>query len=66
MGVGEGGLGGGMRFPNFLKNCSKTIVIRNGKMVWKYLGCPYRAHIKKAKNDYFWEELASENDFKAV
>ena len=55
-----------MRFPNFLKNCSKTIVIRNGKIVWKYLGWPYRAYIKKAKNDYFWEELASENDFKAV
>ena len=45
---------------------SKTIVIRNGKVVWKhgpycwyfrlnlkYLGWPYRAYIKTVQNDNF-------------
>ena len=32
----------------------------------KYLGSPYRAYIKTAKNGCFWEELLSENDFQAV
>ena len=54
------------------------IVIRNGKIVWKdgpycwhfrwnskYLGWPYRACIKTAKNGDFCEELLSENDFEA-
>ena len=54
------------------------IVIRNGKIVWKhgpycwyfrlnlkYLGWPYRAYIKTAKNGVC-EELLSENDFEAV
>ena len=50
-----------------------TIVIRNGKIVWKhgpycwyfrltlkYLGWPYRAYIKTAKNGGFYEELLSQ------
>ena len=55
----------------------RTIVIRNGKIVWKhgpycgyfrlkYLGCPYRAYIKTAKNSNFCEELLTENDFETV
>ena len=56
-----------------------NIVIGNGKIVWKhgpfcwyfrlnlkYLGWPYRAYIKTAKNGDFCEELLSENDFEAV
>ena len=56
-----------------------TIVIRTGKIVWKYgpccwyfrlnvkyLGWPYRAYIKTAKNGDFSEEVLSENDFEAV
>ena len=56
-----------------------TIVIRNGKIVWKhgpyrwyfqlnlkYLGWLYRAYIKTAKNGDFSEELLSENDFETV
>ena len=56
-----------------------NIVVRNGKIVWKhglycwyfrlnlkYLGWPYRAYIKTAKNGDFCEELLSENDFEAV
>ena len=31
-----------------------------------YLGWPYRAYIKTAKNGNFCEELLSENDFEAV
>ena len=55
------------------------IVIRNGKIVWKYwlhcwhirldmkyLGWFYREYIKTAKNDGFCEKLLSENDFKAI
>ena len=55
------------------------IVIRNGKIVWKhgsyywyfrlnlkYLGWPYSAYIKTAKNGDFWEEFPIENDFEAV
>ena len=55
------------------------IVIRNGKIIWKhgplcwyfhlnlkYLGWPYRAYIKTAKNGDFCEELLSENDFETV
>ena len=55
------------------------IVIRNGKTVWKhgpyccyfrlnlkYLGWPYRAYIKTAKNGNFWEELLSEYESEAV
>ena len=55
------------------------IAIRNGKIVWKhgpycwyfplnlkYLWWSHRAYIKTAKNDDFWEELVSENDFEAV
>ena len=58
---------------------SLSIAIRNGKIVWKYglycwyfclnlkyLGWPYRAYIKTAKNGDFWEELLSEKDFEAV
>ena len=51
---------------------SVTIVIRNGKIVWKhgpccwYLGWPCRVSIKTAKNGEFCEELRSENDFEAV
>ena len=57
----------------------RVIVIRNGKIVWKhgphcwyfhlnlkYLGWPYRACIKTAKNGNFCEEMLSENDFDAV
>ena len=60
-------------------NLSIIIVIRNGKIVWKhgpccwyfclnlkYLGWPYRAYIKTAKNGNFCEELLSENDIEAV
>ena len=56
-----------------------TIVIRNGRVVWKYgqhcwyfrlnlkyLGWPYRGYIKTARNCGFCEELLSENDFEAV
>ena len=56
-----------------------TIVIRNGKLIWKhrphcwyfrlnlkYLGWPYREYSKTATNGSFWEELVSENDFEAV
>ena len=56
-----------------------NIFIRNEKIVWKYrpyywyfclnlkyLGCPYREYIKTVKNDGFYEELLSENDFEAV
>ena len=54
-----------------------NIIIRNGKIVWKhgpycgyfrlkYLGCPYRAYIKTAKNSNFCEELLTENDFETV
>ena len=66
-----------------IKHVSKTvnhsIVIRNGKIVWrhgpycwyfhlnlKYLGWPYRAYIKTGKNGQFCEELLSENDVEAV
>ena len=55
------------------------IVIRNGKIIWKhgplcwyfhlnlkYLGWPYRAYIKTAKNGDFCEELLSESDFEIV
>ena len=57
----------------------KTIVIRNGKIVWKhgpycwyfclnlkYLGWPYSAYIKKAKNGEFCEELLSESVVEVV
>ena len=57
----------------------KSIVIRNGKIIWKhgpyfwyfrlnlkYLGWPYRPYIKTAKNGNFCWELLSKNDFKAV
>ena len=53
--------------------------LKNGKIVWKhrpycrcfrlnmkYLGWPYRAYMKTAKNSGFCEELYSENDFEAV
>ena len=33
---------------------------------WKFLGWLYREYIKIAKNDDFWEDLLSENDFEAV
>ena len=62
---------------NLMNMC--LIDIRNGKMVWKhgsycwyfclnlkYLGWPYRAYIKTAKNSDFCEELLSENDFEAA
>ena len=55
------------------------IVIRNGKIIWKYephcwyfhlnlkyLGCPYRAYIRTAKNGAFCEELLSGSDFEVV
>ena len=55
------------------------IVMRNGKVIWKhrpycwcfplnlkYLGWPYRAYTKTAKNDDFYEEMLSENDIEAV
>ena len=55
------------------------IVIRNGTIVWKhglycwyfhlnlkYLGWPYIAYIKTAKNEDFCEEFHSENNFEAV
>ena len=58
---------------------SVTIVIKNRKIVrkhepysWyfrfslKYLGWPYRAYIKTAKNDNFCQELLSKSDFEAV
>ena len=32
----------------------------------KYLGWPYRAYIKTAKNGDFCEEVLNENDFEAV
>ena len=32
----------------------------------KYLGWPYRAYIKTAKNGDFCQELLSENDFETV
>ena len=32
----------------------------------KYLGWPYRAYIKKAKNGAFCEELLSENELETV
>ena len=32
----------------------------------KYLGWPYKAHIKIAKNGNLCEELLSENNFEAV
>ena len=57
----------------------QNIVIRNAKIVWKhgaycwyfclnlkYLGWPYRAYIKTAKNGDFCEEFLSENDLEAV
>ena len=57
----------------------QNIVIRNAKIVWKheaycwhfclnlkYLGWPYRACIKTAKNGDFCEEFLSENDLEAV
>ena len=57
----------------------KTIVIRNGEIVWKhgpycwyfclnlkYLGWPYRAYIKKVKNGEYCGELLSESDFEVV
>ena len=60
-------------------SASSTIVIKNGKTVWKhwpycwhfcfnlkYLRWPYRAYIKPAKNGDFCEELLSENDFGVV
>ena len=56
-----------------------TIVIRNGKIVWKhgpycwyfclnleYLGWPNRAYIKTAKNGNFCGEFLSKNDCEAV
>ena len=56
-----------------------SIVIRNGKIVWKhgpycwsfrlnlkYPGSPYRAYTKTAKNGNFCEELHSENDIEVV
>ena len=58
---------------------SFSIVIRNGKIVWKhgpccwyfrlnlkYLRCPYRAYIKTEKNGDFCEKMLSENDIEAV
>ena len=55
------------------------IVIRNEKIVWKhgpycwyfclnlkYLGWPYRAYIKTAKNGDFCEGLLIESDFEVV
>ena len=58
---------------------SGIIVLRNGKIVWKhrpycwyfrlnqkYLGLPYRAYIKTARNGSFCEELLSENDFEVA
>ena len=63
----------------YFKLLFKNIVITNGKIVWKhgpycwhfcfnlkYLGWPYRAYIKTAKNGDFCEELLNENDFEAV
>ena len=62
-----------------LQPFSIFIVIRNGKIVWKYgpycwyfrlnvkyLGWPYRAYIKTAKNGDFCLELLSKNDFEAI
>ena len=58
---------------------SDSIVIRNGKIVWKhrlhcwyfclnlkYLGWPYWEYIKAARNGGFCSELLSGNDFEAV
>ena len=66
-------------FSEHLWISEKTIVIRNGKIVWKhgpyccyfplnlkYPGWPYRAYIKTAKNGNCCEELLSENDIEAV
>ena len=66
-------------YPLIPYHMLKAKVIRNGKIVWqhepyywhfrlnlKYLGWPYRAYIKTAKNGNFWEELLSENNFEAV
>ena len=47
-------------------------VWKNGPYSWhfrlslKYLGWPYRAYIKTAKNADFCEELLSKNDFEAI
>ena len=62
-----------------LNSNNESIVIRNGKIVWKhrpycwcfclnlnYLGWPYRAYIKTAKNGNFCLELLSKNDFETV
>ena len=59
-----------------IKKLKTIIVLRNARTVWKhgpycwyfrlnlkYLGLPYRAYIKRAKNGEFCEELLSENDF---
>ena len=56
-----------------------SIVIRKRKIVWKhrpycryfslslkYLGWPYREHLKTAKNGGLKEELHSEKNFEAV
>ena len=51
---------------------NEAIVWKHGPYCWyvclnlKYLGWPYRAYIKTAKNDDFCEELLSENDLEAV
>ena len=37
-----------------------------GRTIDYYLGWPYRAYIKTAKNGNFCEKLPSENDFEAV
>ena len=65
--------------PEYTPGSSTNIVTRNGKIVWKhgpncwyfrlnliYLGWPYKAYIKRAKNGDFCEELLSENDFEVV
>ena len=69
-------------YPSFIivvGFCCFTIVIRNGKIVWKHkpyrwcfplnLKCPewlYRLYIKTVKNGNFCEKLLSENDIEAV
>ena len=63
----------------FLYAYDLSIVIRNGKIVWKhgtyslffrsnleYPGWPYREYIRKAKNSGFCEKLLGEKDFEAV
>ena len=64
---------------NRVLNIITSIIIRNGKIVWKcgpycwyfplnlkYMGWSYREYIKTARNGGFWEELFSVNNFETV